>query len=146
MNEKNRITSNILGIGGIFFKANNPKNLQDWYSKNFGFYSQIPYSEDDDAISFAWKTMTNENENTVWAPFNNDTEYFNPSTKDFMINYIVRDMNALLLELKEKGIEQIDEIQTAPYGKFVHIMDPEGNKIEFWEPNRTFFEKKYNKD
>ena len=138
--EENRF---IIGIGGVFFKAEDPKNLQSWYMNNLGFSSQVPYSNDDDAITFAWKSLSNENENTVWAPFKNDTDYFNPSKKDWMINYIVRDIEGLLNYLISKGIKPIDELKTYLFGKFVHILDPEGNKIEFWEPNKEFFKNKY---
>ena len=143
MKSDNLAKNHIIGIGGIFFKSIDPRKLQDWYVKNLGLTSQVPYSENDDAISFAWKTMANENENTVWAPFKDNTDYFNPSSKEWMINYIVRDLKGLLEDLETKGIKTIDKIQHLPYGKFVHIIDPEGNKIELWEPNKEFFKSKY---
>jgi len=71
---------------------------------------------------------------TVWSPFKQDTKYFEPSTKDFMINYRVENIEALVEELKSAGVTIVDEIKAYEYGKFVHIMDPEGNNIELWEP------------
>lgn len=71
---------------------------------------------------------------TLWSPFKETTQYFEPSGKDFMINYHVADIEALVEELKKEGITILDEIATYEYGKFVHIMDPEGNKIELFEP------------
>ena len=81
--------------------------------------------------------------NTVWAPFKEDTNYFNPSNKDWMINYLVNDIEGLLETLKSEEIYPIDDISNLPFGKFVHIIDPEGNKIEFCEPNKDFFNDKY---
>lgn len=133
----------VIGIGGIFFKAEIPEQLQKWYEENLGFSSQVPYSEEDNAITFHWKSIFNEHENTVWAPFKKDTDYFNPSPKEWMINYIVNDIEGLLADLASMGIKALDELKTYPFGKFFHILDPEGNKIEFWEPNRNFFKKKY---
>ena len=143
MKMKKSAKNYIIGIGGIFFKSQDPEKLQNWYIENLGFFSQVPYMEGDDAITFKWKSVLDEHENSVWAPFKNDTTYFNPSQKEFMINYIVINIEELLDDLKSKGIKAIDEIRTAPYGKFASILDPEGNKIEFWEPNREFFKNKY---
>ena len=99
--------------------------------------------EGDDVITFKWKSVLDEHENTVWAPFKSDTIYFNPFQKEWMINYIVKNIEELLDDLKSKGIEVIDELRSAPYGKFASILDPEGNKIEFSEHNREFFKNKY---
>ncbi|MHA2168774.1 MAG: VOC family protein, partial [Candidatus Kariarchaeaceae archaeon] len=99
--------------------------------------------EDDTAITFGWKTFDGENNNTVWAPFKEDTEYFSPSKKEWMLNYVVKDIEGLLAKLKKKGIERVGKLDTYEYGKFVRILDPEGNKIEFWEPDSEFFKDKY---
>jgi predicted enzyme related to lactoylglutathione lyase len=78
---------------------------------------------------------------TQWSPFSETTEYFAPSTKDFMINYRVENLEALVEQLKKEGVTIADNIETYEYGKFVHIVDVEGNKIELWEPNDIEFEK-----
>ncbi len=78
---------------------------------------------------------------TQWSPFSAKTDYFAPSEKDFMINYRVEDLESLVVELKENGVEILDEIETYDYGKFVHILDIEGNKIELWEPSDPGYEK-----
>ena len=138
------VEDHIIGIGGIFFKSKDPEKLTEWYKSTLGFSVQVPYSEDDTAITFKWKTFEDENQNTVWAPFSKDTTYFAPSDKNFMINYIVKDIEGLLVKLKEKGIKQISPIKSYPYGKFTSILDIENNKIEFWEPDTEFFKDKYN--
>ncbi|HUT82796.1 MAG TPA: VOC family protein [Candidatus Bathyarchaeia archaeon] len=137
------IKDHIIGIGGIFFKSKNPDKLTDWYKSTLGFSVQVPYSEDDTAITFKWKTFEGENHNTVWAPFKEDTDYFAPSHKNFMINYIVKDIEGLILKLEQKGVKLIDHLKEYPYGKFASILDIEENKIEFWEPNMDFFKDKY---
>ena len=78
---------------------------------------------------------------TQWSPFNESTKYFEPSTKDFMINYRVADLEALVEELRKEGVTVVDKIEKYDYGKFVHILDAEGNKIELWEPNDIVYEK-----
>lgn len=85
-----------------------------------------------------------EKENyTVWSPFKNDTDYFKPSEKEFMINYRVDNIEELIAELKENGVEVVAEIVSYDYGEFVHILDPEGNKIELWETIDEVFTKMY---
>ena len=137
------IKSHIIGIGGVFFKSENPKELQEWYTKQLGFTAQVPYMPGDDAITFKWKSWEDQPENTVWAPFASNTTYFNPSNKPFMINYIVQDLAGLLRKLKNSEIEIVGDIDHQPFGDFARILDPEGNKIEFWEPNREYFTDKY---
>ena len=80
------------------------------------------------------RTRFNKKGSTTWSPFAETSNYFEPSTKDFMINYRVSDLEALVEELKKEGVTIVDKIETYDYGKFVHIMDPEGNKLELWEP------------
>ncbi len=119
----------VKGIGGVFFKCKDPKMLKDWYNQQLGF------ATDDYGAGFHWIQAGDQKRGfTQWSPFPDNTEYFAPSTKDYMFNYIVDDLEALVVELKENGVEILDEISVFEYGKFVHIMDPEGNKIELWEP------------
>jgi predicted enzyme related to lactoylglutathione lyase len=119
----------VTGIGGIFLKCKDPKAVNEWYKTHLGF-DTTPYG-----TSFEWLEKDSGNEGiTQWNPFPEDTDYFQPSEKDFMINYRVDNLEALILELKTQGIETLDEVTTYSYGKFVHIIDPEGNKIQLWEP------------
>lgn len=117
------------GIGGIFFKCENTENMRDWYNKNLGFNTNeygamFEFRELDKPVEIAY---------LQWSPFSVKTKYFEPSTKQLMINYRVENMEELVNELKANGVTVLDEIETFEYGKFVHIMDPEGNKIELWE-------------
>jgi predicted enzyme related to lactoylglutathione lyase len=129
---KKRVT----GIGGIFFKCQDPDAVKQWYSKHLG----IP--ADAYGASFEWRQADDPEKKgtTVWSPFKMETRYFDPSTQPFMINYRVDDLEALVAELKAEGVTVVDEIESYPYGKFVHIMDLEGNKIELWEPIDEGFE------
>ncbi|HTH82132.1 MAG TPA: VOC family protein [Mucilaginibacter sp.] len=119
----------VTGIGGIFFKCDDPKKMTEWYAKNLG----LPVGAY--GTMFTWRTMEDPDKEgtTVWSPFAKDTKYFEPSKKDFMINYRVENMEELVEQLKSDGVTIIDEIKTYEYGKFVHILDPEGNSIELWE-------------
>lgn len=120
----------IIGIGGIFFKSQNPKELNQWYYKNLGL---VP---NDYGCLFESRKSDDPDKKAYlqWSPFEKDTTYFQPSEKEFMINYRVENIEALVEELKSEDVEILDDIETYEYGKFVHIMDPEGNKIELWEP------------
>ncbi len=122
-----RVTS----IGGIFFKCNDPKAQREWYANHLGL------KVDDYGTSFEWRKSDKPEEKgfSVWSTFKNDTDYFQPSQKDFMVNFRVDDLEALLEVLKKEGVQQVGEMQVFEYGKVAHIMDPEGNKIELWEPN-----------
>ncbi|WP_346854694.1 VOC family protein [uncultured Draconibacterium sp.] len=120
----------VTGIGGVFFKTNDPEKMKDWYSKNLGLVT----NEYGSVFEFRKSDEPDEKGYSVWSPFNNDTTYFEPSGKDFMINYRVENIEDLVQELKEAGVVICDEIETFEYGKFVHILDPEKNKIELWEP------------
>ena len=119
----------VTGIGGIFFKSDDPKKMNEWYAKHLG----LPVEKY--ATVFKWRDADDPDKEgqTVWSPFAKDTKYFEPSKKDFMINYRVENIEALVAQLKEEGVTIIDEISTYDYGKFVHILDPEGNNIELWE-------------
>ena len=120
----------VTGIGGIFFKCENPKELLEWYNKHLG----IPVEGGSGIFEWKEKDNTGGIAQTVFATFPNKTTYFNPSEKQFMFNYRVENLEELLKLLKEEGIEQVGEVQEYDYGKFGWIMDPEGNKIELWEP------------
>jgi predicted enzyme related to lactoylglutathione lyase len=127
----------VTGVGGIFFKAKDPTALKAWYSKNLGMHME------QSGTTFEWHQGMDSTKKgfTIWAPFKETTKYFLPSEKQFMIDYRVEQLDQLLLNLKAAGILPTDSVATASYGKFVHIMDPEGNKIELWEPNDVEFAK-----
>ncbi len=127
----------VTGIGGIFFKCKDPKKVREWYATHLGFITN-QYG-----AVFEWRQATDSSKKgfTQWSPFGEKTKYFEPSTKDFMINYRADNLEALIDQLKKDGVTVTDSIETASYGKFVHIMDIEGNKIELWEPNDIEYEK-----
>ena len=121
----------VTGIGGIFFKCSDPAKMNEWYGKHLG----LPLS--DYGVMFESREKDNPDKinTTVWSPFPHDTKYFEPSQKDFMINYRVENIEALVEEMKNEGVTILDDIQIYEYGKFVHILDPDGNNIELWEPS-----------
>jgi predicted enzyme related to lactoylglutathione lyase len=127
----------VTGIGGIFFKCKDPKKMREWYETNLGL------NTNQYGAVFEWRqgADTNKKGFTQWSPFTDKTKYFDPSTKEFMINYRVDNIVGLVDQLKKGGVIITDTIETVVYGKFVHIMDMEGNKIELWEPNDIEFEK-----
>ena len=127
----------VTGIGGIFFKCKDPKKIREWYETNLGL------NTNQYGAVFEWRqgADTTKKGFSQWSPFNDKTKYFEPSTKDFMINYRVENIEALIEQLNKNGVTVVDTIVTVEYGKFVHIMDVEGNKIELWEPNDIEFEK-----
>ncbi len=120
----------VTGIGGIFFKCKSPENMREWYSKHLGLNT----NEYGSLFEFREADAPHKKAHLQWSPFKQDTDYFAPAEQDFMINYRVVNLEALLEELKKEGIEQIGELQSFEYGKFAHILDLEGNKIELWEP------------
>jgi len=126
----------VTGIGGIFFKSKDAVKLREWYKSNLGF------NINDYGAVFEWYQGDDSTKKgfTQWSPFKETTKYFLPSTKEFMINYRVSNLERLVADLKLSGVTITDTIETYDYGKFVHIMDPEGNKIELWEPNDTVYE------
>ena len=123
----------VSGIGGIFFKTKDPKTTKDWYNKHLGL------NTDQWGSTFWWKDKEGNDCSTQWSPMKEDTDYYEPSKKQFMINYRVENLEELLEELKKEGVEIVGEMQTFDYGKFGWIMDPDGNKIELWEPNDKAF-------
>jgi|SRR5690606_24362681 len=122
----------VIGIGGIFFKSKDPAALRAWYQKHLGIDSETW------GAVFKWNSGEVKEQNkefyTAWSPFSEDTNYYAPSQKPFMVNYIVADLVELVKVLKTEGIELTGEMQEEEFGKFAWIMDPEGNKIELWEP------------
>jgi len=132
-NKMKRVTS----IGGIFFKCKDPIKMNEWYKTHLGF------NANQYGTVFEWRQAPDATKKgfSQWSPFSEKTKYFEPSTKEFMINYRVENLEALVEALKKEGVTITDSIETYDYGKFVHIMDIEGNKIELWEPNDIEFEK-----
>lgn len=124
-------TPKVTGIGGIFFFSEDPKETKEWYAKNLG----LEVNEWGSTFESRNLDRPEEINQLQWSPFKKGSEYFAPSKKEFMINYRVQNMEALVQKLRENGVTIVDDIQTYDYGKFVHIMDLEGNKIELWEPS-----------
>jgi predicted enzyme related to lactoylglutathione lyase len=133
----NDTTPKVTGIGGIFFRSKNPKEIREWYGKNLGL------AIDDFGSPFEFRNANKPKEINYlrWSPFDEASDYFAPSEKEFMINYRVQNLEDLVKKLRENGVNIVDDIEEFEYGKFVHIMDPEGNKIELWEPVDSFFTK-----
>ncbi len=129
-NEKTTTMKKVTGIGGIFFKCKDPNKVKEWYQKHLGLDTN-PYG-----ATFEWYEGADSTKKgqTQWTPFPETTKYFAPSTKDFMINYRVENLEALVEELKKEGVTIVDTIESYDYGKFVHILDGEGNKVQLWEP------------
>ncbi|AWX44896.1 Lactoylglutathione lyase [Flagellimonas maritima] len=121
---KNRVT----GLGGFFFKTKNPKALKEWYKNHLGLPT------DDYGCTFWWKDKRGSSCSTQWSPLKENTEYFQPSDKQFMMNFRVENLTELLKTLKKEGVTIIGKVEEYEYGKFGWIMDLEGNKIELWEP------------
>lgn len=117
----------VTGIGGCFFRVADPEKTRDWYQQHLGF------NTDEFGTNFEWRQSSEPEKKgfSQWSPFKAATDYFDGS---FMMNYRVDDLEALVTELKEKGVEIIDEIQSEDYGKFVHIRDGDGQMVELWEP------------
>ena len=120
----------VTGIGGIFFKCKDPEKMREWYKTHLG----LPTTKY--GANFEWREADDSSKkgSTQWSPFGENTKYFEPSTKDYMMNYRVENLEELVKLLREENVTIVDEIETGDYGKFVHILDMEGNKIELWEP------------
>ena len=120
----------VTGIGGIFFKCKDPNKMKEWYKTHLGL------DTNQYGANFEWREAADPTKkgSTQWSPFAETTKYFDPSTKDFMINYRVENLEALIEQLKNEGVTIVDNIENSDYGKFVHIIDVEGNKVELWEP------------
>jgi len=128
-------TPKVTGIGGIFFRSENPKEIGQWYGENLGLAID-PYGS---PFEFRNANRPNEINYLRWSPYDEKTDYFDPSDKQFMINYRVQNLEGLVRQLKQNHVTILDSIVTYEYGKFIHIMDPEGNKIELWEPVDSYF-------
>ena len=122
----------VTGIGGIFFKAANPASLYDWYEKHLGIKQDAPGQ----GAAFHWRDASDPEKPgmTAWSIFPETTKYFDPSKSTFMINYRVENLDALLEVLRAEGVEIDPKREDHDYGRFAWITDPEGNKIELWEP------------
>jgi len=121
----------VTGVGGVFFKAHDPKTLGDWYRQHLGMEV-----EEWGGVAFRWVTPDNPTGtgSTVWSPFKEDSDYFAPSPKPFMINLRVADLDALLTALRQEGCAVDDKVHESEFGKFGWVMDPEGNRVELWQP------------
>jgi predicted enzyme related to lactoylglutathione lyase len=124
----------VLGIGGIFFKANDPEKLAAWYQEHLGLdveeYGGVTFREGAGEGESGPKRQAY----AVWSPFAADTDYFAPSEKPFMINFRVADLEALLSKLRAEGVTVDERTEKSEFGYFAWAMDPEGNRIELWEP------------
>ena len=119
----------VTGIGGVFFKAKDPAALGQWYRTHLGVNV-----EDWGGAAFRWSDDSDGKGTTIWSPFKDDTSYFSPSTSPFMINYRVEDLHAVLAALRAEGCAVDDKVDESEFGKFGWVVDPEGNKIELWQP------------
>ena len=136
-NKVNGEIKRVTGIGGIFFKCKDPAVTREWYKNHLGL------NTNQYGTTFEWRqgSDTTKKGFTQWSPFKETTKYFEPSAKDFMINYRVENMSDLVEKLKQEGVTIVDTVESVDYGKFLHIMDNDGNKIELWEPNDLVYDK-----
>lgn len=125
----------VTGIGGIFFISEDPGRSREWYAKNLG----LEVNQWGSSFEFRNAIRPEEINYLQWSPSKPGSEHFAPSKKEFMINYRVQNIESLVEKLKANGVEVLDEIEHFDYGKFVHILDHEGNKIELWEPVDSVF-------
>jgi predicted enzyme related to lactoylglutathione lyase len=123
-------TPKVTGIGGIFFFSDDTEKTRQWYAENLG----LETNEYGSSFEFRNANRPEEINYLQWSPFKKGSDYFAPSKKEFMINYRVQNLEGLLEKLKANGVQILDDVASYDYGKFVHIMDNEGNKIELWEP------------
>jgi catechol 2,3-dioxygenase-like lactoylglutathione lyase family enzyme len=123
----------VIGVGGIFFKASDPEKLNQWYRKHLGLeveeWGGVSFQEGAGA-----DLKPTRQSHLVWSPFEAETKYFEPSKKEFMINFRVHDLAAVLAALRSEGVEVDEKVEESEFGKFGWIMDPEGTRIELWEP------------
>lgn len=135
MSEKKK--GKVTGLGGIFFKSEDPKKLKEWYSQNLNF----PTDEYGHPFAWRWPNDPEKIGYTQWSVFEKETKYLDPAKKDFMINFRVENIEALIEEMRENGLQIVGEMEEYDYGKFAWVIDPEGNKIELWEPVDEVFTK-----
>jgi predicted enzyme related to lactoylglutathione lyase len=121
----------VTGIGGIFFKSDDPAALMEWYRKHLGIEPNAA-----GACAFAWREKRDSTRigYTVFSPFDRATDYFEPSEQPYMVNFRVADLNGLLKTLRRAGVHVVNRVEEYPHGRFGWIIDPEGRKIELWEP------------
>jgi predicted enzyme related to lactoylglutathione lyase len=124
-------------LGGIFFRASDPAATRAWYQRHLGL--QV----DSYGTNFAWRHHDQPEQvgHTQWSPFKADTDYFGSADQQFMINYRVDDLDGLLEDLKRDGVVVVGEVQQESYGKFAHIIDNEGRRVELWEPDDAEYQK-----
>jgi predicted enzyme related to lactoylglutathione lyase len=118
----------VLGVGGIFFRSGDPEGLIRWYHDHLGILAEHP-----GGASFPPAAMP-PGAFTVWSPFREDNEYFEPSRREFMINLVVDDLDGALAQVRAGGAELVGEVQSYEYGRFGWFVDPDGNKVELWQP------------
>ncbi len=118
----------VIGVGGVFFKSKDPKGLGDWYQEWLGVPMEHPYGANFRPVGLPGGALT------VWCPFPADTEYFNPGDRSYMFNLMVDDLDGALAQVKEGGAEIVGDVQEEEYGRFGWFLDPEGNKVELWQP------------
>lgn len=134
-NNSDKIEPKVTGIGGIFFYSENPEKTRSWYAENLG----LEVNQWGSSFEFRNANRPDEINYLQWTPFKDGDDYFKPSKKEFMVNYRVQNIEGLVDELRNNGVKILDSIETFDYGKFVHIMDADGNKIELWEPVDSVF-------
>ena len=127
-------------LGGVFFKCKDPQAQMDWYAIHLGIVI------DKYGTSFQWRQAEDKEKlgHTAWSPFDENTDYFGAPSQQYMINYRVENLEALVEQLKKEGVTVVDEIEVFEYGKFVHILDLEGNRVELWEPKDEAYGKMLN--
>jgi catechol 2,3-dioxygenase-like lactoylglutathione lyase family enzyme len=120
----------VLGIGGVFFRSDNPEQLYSWYEKHLGLQPC------QGCVIFPWRQAGEDGKDrmTVWSIFPRNTDYFGPTKPAFMVNYIVDDIDGMLADLRAKGAAVDDRREDTEYGRFAWVTDPEGNRLELWEP------------
>ncbi len=119
----------VIGLGGLFLKAADHKAMREWYGKHLGLHGE------ESGAMLPWREKGSDREHvTVWSVFPQETKYFGDSNKQFMMNFIVDDLDGLLEQLKGAGVEIDPKREDQDYGKFAWIIDPEGNRVELWEP------------
>jgi catechol 2,3-dioxygenase-like lactoylglutathione lyase family enzyme len=121
----------VIGIGGVFFRSSDPERLYTWYEKHLGI-RRIPAG----IVFFPWREAGEENKErmTVWSLFPKDTGYFGPTNPEFMVNYIVDDLDGMIADLRAAGAQLEDKREESEYGRFAWVTDPDGNRIELWQP------------
>ena len=138
----NKDEPRVTGIGGIFFKCEDPDKMREWYGKHMGM------NTNQYGALFGFRDFNDKEHKGYlqWSTMSKNSKHFEPTTSDFMINYRVNDMEGILEKMRSGGAEQIGEVMEFDYGKFAHVVDPEGRKIELWEPNDDPFTEEYGDD